>query len=372
MSSNQGQQGLPNVGNSCYLNSTIQCLVGAIDLIEYFRQTTEDRNGNKIQKYILDLKSNKTIKKNKTLTKQNLVEAWVNLSDNLWADKSQIQQVNPIPFYKLIGKVANESNIALSISGGQNDFQEFLILLLDSLHDALSRETEMKISGTVKNSMDKLNLMAYKNFIQHFENDYSIFVKLFIGQIKTHTIGDCGHESIIFDPIKFFPLIVPSSNTPVKLEQLFMNYISETILKLNDTDDDNKSDERWFCDNCNTKVNAKTKNSIWEVPKYLIISLGRYQYYPRMMKINTPVIYPLENLNMTPFFSGIKNTSMHYDLYAVSNHFGSQMGGHYTAFRKNPNNKWYHFNDNSVDEVNQPEKHIVNDGAYCLFYQLRK
>ncbi len=366
MSSNQGQNGLPNVGNSCYLNSTIQCLAGTTELIEYFNQTTE-RNGNNIRKYILDLKSVKTVKNNKTNTKKQLVEAWVNLLDNLWSDKSQINQVNPIPFYKLIGMVANESKIALSISGGQNDFQEFLILLLDSLHDALSRETEMKINGTIKNSMDQLNLMAYKNFIQHFENDYSIFVKLFIGQIKTHTIGECGHESIIFDPIKFFPLIVPLADTPVKLEELFMNYISENILKINE----NQSDERWFCDKCNKKVNGKTKNSIWDLPKYLIISLGRYQYYPRMMKVNTPVIYPLTNLNMMPFFSGIKNTSMTYDLYAVSNHFGSQMGGHYTAFRKNPNNKWYHFNDNTVEEVDNPDKYVINNGAYCLFYQLR-
>ena len=362
----RGQLGLPNVGNSCYLNSTIQCLAGTQELIEYFYNTTKDNDNKKIKQYQIDLNTIKTIKKNKTETKKQLVEAWVNLIGQLWGDKAQIKQVNPIPFYKLIGQVANESKIAISISGGQNDFQEFLILLLDSLHDALSRETIMKISGTVENSMDKMSLMAYKNFIQHFENDYSIFVKLFIGQIKTHTTGVCGHESIIFDPVKFFPLIVPHSEKPIKLEQLFINFISETILKIND----DGNDERWFCEKCNTKVNAKTINSIWELPKYLIISLGRYQYFPRMTKINSQVVYPLENFDMAPFCSGFKNKQMKYNLYAVSNHFGSQMGGHYTAFRKNPDNNWYHFNDNSVEKVDEPHKHIIHNGAYCLFYQL--
>lgn len=38
--------------------------------------------------------------------------------------------------------------------------------------------------------------------------------------------------------------------------------------------------------------------------------------------------------------------SLIYDLYAVSNHFGSLSGGHYTAFCQNAiNKKWYEFDD---------------------------
>lgn len=35
-----------------------------------------------------------------------------------------------------------------------------------------------------------------------------------------------------------------------------------------------------------------------------------------------------------------------YNLYAVSNHSGTTMGGHYTAYCRNPNSgEWYTFND---------------------------
>lgn len=34
-----------------------------------------------------------------------------------------------------------------------------------------------------------------------------------------------------------------------------------------------------------------------------------------------------------------------YDLYSVVNHFGNLNGGHYTAFSKNIDGKWYHYND---------------------------
>jgi len=59
-----------------------------------------------------------------------------------------------------------------------------------------------------------------------------------------------------------------------------------------------------------------------------------------------------------------------YDLYAVSNHYGSLNGGHYTAFCKNaPTDKWYHFNDSSVSPVD-PEQ-VCSSGAYLLFYRRR-
>jgi ubiquitin carboxyl-terminal hydrolase 4/11 len=41
-----------------------------------------------------------------------------------------------------------------------------------------------------------------------------------------------------------------------------------------------------------------------------------------------------------------------YDLYAVSNHFGSLNGGHYTATCLNEaTGKWYYFNDSSASPV---------------------
>ena len=367
--SNKGQIGLPNVGNSCYLNSTIQCLVGTKDLLKYFSQSTTLPDGKEVRKYQLDLIAQKTVKKNKTETKQNLVKAWYNLMSQLWSDKSHQNSINPIPFYRLIGQVAKESKASISINGDQNDFQEFLILLLDSLHDGLSKETTMNIVGKDINRMDTMARKAYENFIRHFEKDYSIFIKLFNGQINTLTIGECGHQSNIFDPIKFFQLTVPASFQPINLEDLLTQYVSKNDLVIRKLEDGTDIDERWYCGECKTKVCGVTCNTIWDLPQYLIISLGRYQYFPRLAKINTPVIFPLQNLDMSKFFSGFKKNSMKYNLYAVANHFGNPSGGHYTAYRKNPNNKWYSFNDGMVEEITELERTIITNGAYCLFYE---
>ena len=46
---------------------------------------------------------------------------------------------------------------------------------------------------------------------------------------------------------------------------------------------------------------------------------------------------------------------------------GNSMGGHYTAFIKNANKKWYHFNDTRVNEIK--ESSVISNKAYCLFYR---
>lgn len=59
-----------------------------------------------------------------------------------------------------------------------------------------------------------------------------------------------------------------------------------------------------------------------------------------------------------------------YDLYAVTNHFGSLNGGHYTAFGKNPDGNWYNFNDSQVSGVSS--KSVCSSAAYLLFYRRRE
>ena len=113
VSSEQGQQGLPNVGNSCYLNATIQCLAGTVELLKYFCQIAKLENQTIIKRYKIDLAQEKTIKNNKTPTKVALTEAWFNLLMQLWATKEQVKKVNPVPFYRLIGQVAKESKTSI-------------------------------------------------------------------------------------------------------------------------------------------------------------------------------------------------------------------------------------------------------------------
>jgi len=75
---------------------------------------------------------------------------------------------------------------------------------------------------------------------------------------------------------------------------------------------------------------------------------------------------------MEPFVlqESAKRGQVIYDLYAVSNHYGSLNGGHYTAYCKNPvYNKWYEFDDSSVSSIDPGS--AVSKAAYVLFYKRR-
>ena len=81
----------------------------------------------------------------------------------------------------------------------------------------------------------------------------------------------------------------------------------------------------------------------------------------------------LQGLKLNQFVSEVSTPSdsnATYDLYAVSNHYGSMAGGHYTAAcRVNlPAGKeqWYNFNDDAVTKL-APQS-VVTSCAYMLFY----
>ena len=61
-----------------------------------------------------------------------------------------------------------------------------------------------------------------------------------------------------------------------------------------------------------------------------------------------------------------RNTT--YQLYGVSNHYGTLGGGHYTAFCKHVySDMWYNFDDSQVSHV-ADVSHICSNAAYVVFY----
>ena len=71
------------------------------------------------------------------------------------------------------------------VGNGQNDVQEFLVFLIDSMHNALCKKVNMTITGSVENELDKCALEAMKNWKIFFKDNYSIFVELFYSQVSS-------------------------------------------------------------------------------------------------------------------------------------------------------------------------------------------
>ena len=108
---------------------------------------------------------------------------------------------------------------------------------------------------------------------------------------------------------------------------------------------------------------------MYKSPEVLIMHLKRFR--PRFYeKLSTTIEFPIDAFDLSPYLIGPERDRQVYDLYAVSNHFGSVMGGHYTAFVRAAG-RWFDMDDSSVTEM-RTMADIVTPAAYMLFYRRRK
>ncbi|XP_022756057.1 ubiquitin carboxyl-terminal hydrolase 8-like isoform X4 [Durio zibethinus] len=128
-------------------------------------------------------------------------------------------------------------------------------------------------------------------------------------------------------------------------------------------------EDMWYCPGCKEHRQASKKLDLWRLPEILVIHLKRFSYNRFLKnKLETYVDFPVDNLDLSNYI-GYRNgeLSNRYMLYAVSNHYGSMGGGHYTAFVHHGGGLWYEFDDSRVYSVS-PEK-IKTSAAYLLFYR---
>ncbi|XP_078517944.1 ubiquitin carboxyl-terminal hydrolase 19 isoform X4 [Lissotriton helveticus] len=140
-------------------------------------------------------------------------------------------------------------------------------------------------------------------------------------------------------------------------------------------------EEAWYCPKCKQHREASKQLMLWRLPNVLIIQLKRFSFRSFIWrdKINDMVDFPVRNLDLSKFCIGQKEDHQLpiYDLYAVINHYGGMIGGHYTAYARLPNEKnsqrsdvgWRLFDDSTVTTVE--ESQVVTRYAYVLFYRRR-
>jgi ubiquitin C-terminal hydrolase len=157
------------------------------------------------------------------------------------------------------------------------------------------------------------------------------------------------------EPYFMIDLPIPPNNKAPTLIDCFNHYVMGEVI------------ENFKDDETNETVNIRKRIQFWSFPNILAIDLKRFNGHG-FNKNQIYVTFPLDDLDLSLYVIGYKKENYKYELFGVCNHSGSTMGGHYTAYVKNANGKWYHFNDTSVSEISATEK-IVSSKAYVLFYR---
>jgi len=336
----KGYNGLVNLGNTCFLNSCVQILNHTYELNEYL-------DSEKIQ----------------NVKKQNIddcviLNEWNDLRSTLWQNNGTI---SPNKFVYHIHNIAQKKNRELFTGWAQNDMSEFLLFIIECLHNSISREIRMRISGNTENETDKLAVECYTMLKNIYTKEYSEIMDLFYGIYVSEIVSLDGKEKHVIKPEHFFILDLPifSINGLSKsLYDCFDNFVNKETLE---------DDNAWYNEKTDTKENVDKQITFWNFPKILVITLKRFSP-DGSRKLQNLIDFPLDNLDLTKYVTGYSANQYIYELYGVCNHTGGTQGGHYTAFVKNSKKEWIHFNDTNIEMVKNPEM-VITPMAYCLFYR---
>jgi len=221
----------------------------------------------------------------------------------------------------------------------------------------------MTISGQCENELDKMAIKCFEMIKNMYSNEYSEIWTIFYGvHVSQITSLDKEETVLSSNPEPFFmiDLSIPIHNSHPTLYDCLDLYVEGEILQ---------GENAWM-NEAKEKINVKKQIKYWSFPTILAIDLKRINPMNTRNKNQIWVDFPLENLDLSKYVIGYKKSSYVFDLYAVANHTGGTMGGHYFAYVKNANGKWYEFNDCMVREI--LDKNTINTPkAYCLFYRKR-
>jgi ubiquitin carboxyl-terminal hydrolase 8 len=335
---NKGLTGLANIGNTCYLNSCMQIFSHTYEFNDFLTDGDYKKKLNRVPDSVIILE-------------------WDKLRTLMWSSNCTVA---PNGFVKAVQKVATVKKRDLFTGHAQNDIQEFLLFIIDCLHMSLARVVDMQITGNSKNDTDELAKTCYNMMKNMYKTEFSemlsIFFAIHVSEISDLNTGET--LSLTPEPFSVISLPIPAVAAPTIFD-CFDLYCQKEIL-----DGENK----WF--NSKTKENqvANTGIIFWSLPDILIIDLKRWN--KQFKKVNLIVNAPINNADFSKYVKGYNSKSFIYDLYGICNHSGGALGGHYTAYVKNANEKWYQFNDTAVTEI--AETNLISSQSYCFFYRKKK
>ena len=420
--------GLKNVGATCYMNATLQCLSQIYHLVEYFKNNQQVKN---------------TIDKFRNKNELCLTESFKILIDNLWPQYyNNNHQKNSTNYYYAPNEFKDKiSNMNPLFQGAQaNDAKDLVNFIIMTLHEELN--IYPKINNNNYAIMDpKLQcnqIFVFNNFMNYFfKENKSIISDIFYGIHHSTTLcSQCkclkhNYEVYFFltfpleevrkyklqnltarnnyimnqnmmmnmypmmmnqmnmNPMMMNPMNMNNNmnmninmninmNNNMNLQQEFNNNLNKmNLLNQNKVDiydcfeycqnpEELTGQNAMYCDNCQSQFPAKFTTTLYNGPEVLIIVLNRGtgNQFKTKLKFN---FY----LDLTNFLED-KNSACQYELIGLVTHMGENGGsGHFIATCKSPiDGIWYQYNDDLVFPVTDFNQQMLDYATpYILFYK---
>lgn len=334
-----GVVGLQNIGNTCYMNSSIQILRAIPELnnlclsqnLDAICENKKDSNNVKI-----------------LLGFQDLIKT-------LWST-SKPAFVRPLGFVTVIRNAVKGSVYEMFGLPIPNDSHEFLIYLLDNFHEALSMKLNIEVGDRDSTSDMDMNELAKNGWARFLKcGGHSPIIDLFFGMMrKTIVCQHCLSKSYQWETFNI--LKIPCQGTT------FADWIENehSVSDLSDYD----------CIKCRPERRcAKIHSHIWCLPQMMFIAIKRFK--PDFQKDMSHCPYAGEIINFERFFaqeSPEQSKTWKYTLCGTVDHHGSHRGGHYVSQFKHPTtSEWWLFDDEASHKLNNGP--MFNNSNYLFLFR---
>uniref|UniRef100_H3D5R5 Ubiquitin carboxyl-terminal hydrolase n=1 Tax=Tetraodon nigroviridis TaxID=99883 RepID=H3D5R5_TETNG len=297
--------GLQNMGNTCFLNSALQCLTYTAPFANYMLTREHSKTCHEPGFCMM-------------CTMQNhIIQVFANTGN----------VIKPIGVLNELKRIAKHFRY-----GSQEDAHEFLRYTVDAMQKSC-------LPGT------KLDRQTQATTFIH---------QVFGGYLRSRVkCLNCKAVSDTFDPFLDIPLEIKTAPSVSKALEQFV--------KPEQLDGENA----YKCTKCKKMVTASKRFTIHRSANVLTLALKRFANFSGG-KITKDVKYP-EYLDLRPFMSQSQGEPQVYGLYAVLVHSGfSCHAGHYFCYIKASNGQWYQMNDSSVSISDI--RSVLSQQAYVLFY----
>ena len=364
-------KGLNNIGSTCYMNATLQCLLHVSELIHYFINEYPNDRVQLKQKNI------------KIETKGQISDAFCSLINSIFQPYNNMNDSINLNAKTSINKKASSKNNSLmknnfvkdsvspynfkSVLGffnpqfkklEANDSKDLILYLLQIMHEELNYFGDNNsMFNSQPNQHDRA--LTFNFFMNNYNShNFSIISNLFYGTYETITKCDeC--NKIIYNFQKFEFISFSMYNYKGKKFEIINGF------KDNEKEQELKGNNQYYCNNCKKLTNARIICKIIQPPNKLLINIdyGKNKKYKPSKVLFDETIDITDHVSFN-FFKRIK-----YNIISVCSHQGySGKFGHYIAFCRNrQTNKWYLFNDSFFKECTKED--IYSGSPYLLLYE---
>ena len=349
--------GLQNVGATCYMNSTLECLIHIKELSELL-----------LSGFLL----NYPRQNEKYASEHKLSNVYVSLLSQVFFPKLNGNTAKYFAPYEIKNLISEINPLFQGIQA--NDAKDLLQCLLENLHNELKMSTQFFCEYPV-NQKDENQALQYF-FNSYVSQNKSPIHDILYGITKiVSTCLKCKTQKFNFQSynLLYFPLkeakriaVLRKKAEDKNFDEKKYTLVLEDCFAHSEQVEHFSGDNQMFCNDCNHLEDADYQSMLYTVPNVISIVLNRGR---ANLDFQEDFIFGLD-LDIKKYIHNESYKHGKYYLIGMVVHSGeSSMAGHFIAYcRMDKKSKWYCYNDAWVYECEDIEKKLSENKPYILFY----